>query len=50
MKAHWTKILFSLALTAVLLYFFFRGADPGATKEAILGGRRGLGRASPWDC
>ena len=37
MKAHWTKILVSLGLTAVLLYFFFRGVDPGATKEAILG-------------
>ena len=36
MKSHRTKILFSLALTAVLLYFFFRGADPGKTWDAIV--------------
>ena len=41
MKSHTLKILVSLALTAVLLYLFFRGADIGATKEAILGASPG---------
>jgi uncharacterized protein (TIRG00374 family) len=37
MKSHGLKILLSLVLTAVLLYFFFRGVDLGKTREAILG-------------
>src|SRR5580765_6934437 len=37
MKSHGLKILVSLVLTAVLLYFFFRGVDPGKTRDAILG-------------
>ena len=37
MKSHGLKIFVSLALTAVLLYFFFRGVDIAKTKEAILG-------------
>jgi uncharacterized protein (TIRG00374 family) len=36
MKAHGFKILLSLGLTAVLLYFFFRGVDIGETRQAIL--------------
>ena len=35
MKSHRLKILFSLALTAVLLYFFFKGVDAGQTRRAI---------------
>lgn len=42
MKSHGLKILFSLVLTAALLYFFFRGVDIGKTKEAI------LGASPPW--
>jgi uncharacterized protein (TIRG00374 family) len=37
MKSHGWKILLSLALTAVLLYFFFRGVDLAQTRQAILG-------------
>jgi glycosyltransferase 2 family protein len=37
MKSHGLKILVSLALTVVLLYFFFRGVDLAQTREAILG-------------
>src|SRR6202162_140306 len=37
MKSHGLKILLSLVLTAVLLYFFFRGVDLGKTRDAILG-------------
>jgi uncharacterized protein (TIRG00374 family) len=37
MKAHGLKILLSLGLTAVLLYFFFRGVDLAQTRQAILG-------------
>src|SRR5262249_27159570 len=46
MKSHTVKIVVSLALTAVLLYFFFRGVDIGATKEAILGASPGWLAAS----
>ena len=46
MKSHTTKILVSLALTAILLYFFFRGADIGATRDAILGASPGWLAAS----
>ena len=35
MRSHRLKILFSLVLTAVLLYFFFRGVDAGQTWLAI---------------
>ena len=41
MKSHTVKILVSLGLTAILLYFFFRGADIGATRDAILGASPG---------
>jgi uncharacterized protein (TIRG00374 family) len=37
MKSHGLKIALLLVLTAVLLYFFFRGVDLGKTREAILG-------------
>jgi uncharacterized protein (TIRG00374 family) len=37
MKSHRGKILVSLFLTAVLLFFFFKGVDIGKTWEAILG-------------
>src|SRR6266542_762786 len=37
MKSHRLKIFFSLALTAGLLFLFFRGVDAGKTREAILG-------------
>jgi uncharacterized protein (TIRG00374 family) len=37
MKAHGFKILLSLGLTAVLLYFFFRGVDLAQIRQAILG-------------
>src|SRR5215470_6053637 len=46
MKSHTLKIVVSLALTAVLLYFFFRGADIGATRDAILGASPGWLAAS----
>ena len=36
-KSHGLKILISLLLTAVLLYFFFRGVDLAKTRDAILG-------------
>jgi uncharacterized protein (TIRG00374 family) len=42
MKSHGWKIGVSLALTAVLLYFFFRGVDAGKTRDAI------LGASPPW--
>ena len=35
MKAHGLKILLSLGLTAVLLYFFFRGVDLAQIRQAI---------------
>jgi uncharacterized protein (TIRG00374 family) len=41
MKSHRLKILFSLALTAGLLYLFFRGVDAGKTREAIAGASPG---------
>src|SRR6266498_701326 len=36
MKSHRLKIFFSLALTAGLLFLFFRGVDAGKTREAIV--------------
>jgi uncharacterized protein (TIRG00374 family) len=36
MREHAGKIAVSLALTAVLLYFFIRGLDPARTRDAVL--------------
>jgi uncharacterized protein (TIRG00374 family) len=41
MKSHRIKVLLSLALTAILLFFFFRGADLRQTWKAILGASPG---------
>jgi glycosyltransferase 2 family protein len=46
MKSHRLKIFFSLALTAVLLYFFFKGVDAGQTRRAIEGASPGWLAAS----
>src|SRR6266536_630713 len=35
MKSHRLKIIFSLVLTAALLYFFFKGVDAGQTRLAL---------------
>lgn len=37
MRSHAWKIALSLALAAVLLYFFLKGLDPRRTREAVLG-------------
>jgi uncharacterized protein (TIRG00374 family) len=41
MKSHRGKVLVSLVLTAILLFFFFRGVDIGKTRDAILGASPG---------
>ena len=46
MKSHSLKIAISLLLTAVLLYFFFRGVDARLTRDAILAASPGWLAAS----